>query len=986
MTFRATFGRWARIGSGAALAALGLTDAAAAQGTEVQELIVTGSRLPKADFTADSPIVTVEAEGLQASAALTLEAALNRLPQVVPSFSSGSNNPSVNGAAFVDLRGLGPNRNLVLLDGRRIVGGNASNSVDLNVIPPALIDRVEVITGGASAVYGADAVAGVVNVILRREFEGLEGRARTLVSDRGDGRQHELSLTAGRALGDLSITASLGWSRREEMSKGERAFSSQAAGPSSFLPSGSYSGGANLPSQAAVNSVFARYGVGPGQVTPRGGVGGFSFNADGTLFSTGLPDSPIDVQNYRGGDADIVRGLFPDVYAYNFEPFNKLILPLERWSGALFVHGRPTEGVELFGHLIGARYTAATALAPTPAPTDPNPLYPGLGVIGFTIPVTNPFIPPDLAELLASRQGDAPALAGVGPNEEFLYRFRSVALGARQSDTLAKTANGLIGARFELPHGWRAEATLSHGRYERREIQDGLLDVRRFEQLLDSPTGGRDLCEGGFNPFGGVLGDTCREFLRVRARYRTTVKQTNALATVTGPLFDAPAGPVLAVAGAEYRRVGYSFRPPVGITPGEVAGFIPLTAVEGSIRFSEVFGEVAVPLLRDAPGAHSLDVTLGYRRSEERDSGGVDAWKAEVGWAPIRTLKIRGAVQRAVRAPDIFERFEPPVSSFLPAIDPCADDSGLRSEPILALCRAQAAALGFPVDFGSEYNQFFPEVSVQVGGAPDVRPERATTYTLGAVWRPDWRSPWVNGFAATVDAYAIKVRGAIGYEDPQLALNACYNIGGGNPTYDPANPFCRRLTRSAVDFSLFDVPARETNQEALETRGVDASLRFRTELAEITGRPWLGRLGAQVSVSWLERFVQQASPVQPRIDYVGTVAAIDGYTTLPRWKALGTVTWTSEPVELSLTGRFIDSMENRALRRGLDPSATGVDDVWYWDLFGRWTLGRAELTGGVLNLFDRGPELYRPAIDSNTEPSTYDVIGRRFWIGVRVRL
>ena len=209
----------------AALAVLaGLTGAwatpAAAETAMVQELIVTGSRLPKADLTADSPIVTVSAERLRAGATLTLETALNRLPQVTPSFSSGSNNPGVNGAAFVNLRGLGISRNLVLLDGRRAIGANASNSVDLNTVPPDLIDHVEIITGGASAVYGADAVAGVVNVILKDRFDGLEVSGRILESERGDGREQTVSVTGGRSLGGLNLMANVGWARRDEIGKG----------------------------------------------------------------------------------------------------------------------------------------------------------------------------------------------------------------------------------------------------------------------------------------------------------------------------------------------------------------------------------------------------------------------------------------------------------------------------------------------------------------------------------------------------------------------------------------------------------------------------------------------------------------------------------------------------------------------------------------------------------------------------------------------
>ena len=954
--------------------------------TTVGELIVTGSRLPKADLIANSPITTLGAADIARTGALTLDVMLNRLPQVVPSYSSAANNPSANGASYVDLRGLGENRNLVLLDGRRVVGANASNSVDLNTIPAALIDRVEIVTGGASAVYGADAVAGVVNVILKKRFDGLEASGRSLVSDRGDAREHEVSAAFGRQFDRANLMATVGWAKREELGKGERAFSSQAQSPSSFLPSGTYVPGPNAPSTAAVNAVFARYGVAAGAVNPRGA---FSFNPDRTLFAPGQAGNPaFDVQNYRG-PPDYATDFYPDAYSYNFEPFNKLILPLERWSGALFGEAELGPRVTVFGRAMGTRYTSAAAFAPTPAPGVSNPLYPGLNVQAFTIPVTNPFIPPDLATLLASRRGDSPALAGSGPTEEIQYRFRSVALGPRQASNTSEIVNLLAGARLDLPAAWTGEAYASWGRLHRIEVQDGLLSIRRFEQLLDSPTGGSEACAGGFNPFAGALSDACRDFLRVQARFRTEVEQENAVASASGPLFHLPAGQVEGVIGAEYRRVSFSFRPPSALEPAEVAGFNPGFALKGSVRFVDLFGELSVPLLADLPFARKLDLTLGYRRSDERTTGSVDSYKGELSWEPLAPLRFRAAVQRAVRAPDIFERYEPRHGGGAIGTDPCGVDNAARTAQVLGLCRRQAAAVGFAPGFIDDFAQDFTDVEVTNGGNPDVKPEKATTFTAGVVWRPTWQSGWIGGLTGSVDWYRIKVRGAIGYQDPQLTLNGCYNIGGAtNPTYDLANPFCQRIGRSSVDFSLFNIESLEANQAVLQTSGVDLALAFRTDLASLAGRAWLGRLDTSLSASWLDSFKEQPSLAQPIIDYAGTIAgASNAYRSLPRWKALGTVTWTSGQAELGVTGRYIGPMEHRERRNGVTPNATGVGSTWYWDLSGRWSLGeRAELRGGVLNLFDHGPPIYRPSVDAHTEPSTYDVVGRRFWLGVTLRL
>lgn len=961
--------------------------AASAAGDEV---IIAGTRLPRPDLASDSAIRTVGGEQIVSTGAITLETVLNRLPQLVPSYSSAANNPSKNGVANVDLRGMGPSRNLVLLDGKRVIGADASNSVDLNAIPLGLIERIEVVTGGASAVYGPDAVTGVVNITLKRRFEGLKLDVRAGVSERGDGETYTASLTAGRRLGPVELMGAFTWSRREQILKSARPFSSQPESPSSFIPTGGwFPSPQDPPSQAAINAVFAKYGVAPGKVGVRN-VAGFSFNADGTLFATGLPNNPaFDVQNFRGLSADVGSNFYPDVYAFNFQPYNKLILPLESWSGALFARAQPTDRLTLYARGLFTRYDVATELAPPPAPTENNPLYPDLNVFGFTIPVTNPFMPADLAQILASRTRNTPALAGTGPNEEILYRFRSLALGSRLSSNRADTINLLGGGRYELGQGWQVEAFASWGRFKRSEDQDGLISVRRVEALLDSPSGGKDICEGGFNPFGVILSDACRDYLRVVAHYSTANEQTNAVATLTGEPFRLPAGPVRAVAGVEFRRVTYAFNPPTGFGPGEVAGFNSVQPLSGSVRYWDLFGEVALPLLDGLPLAQAVEATLGYRRSIERTTGGVDSFKAELGWTVVPQLRLRASVQRAVRAPDILERFEAPHSDFAVATDPCAEEAS-PSAATLAFCLKQALAMGFAPDALDGFSQPEPEVSVLNHGNPNVRPERATTWTVGAVWRPGWGSAWLGGVTATADAYWIDVDGAIGHQDPQLIINGCYNLGGAsNPSYDLSNPSCLKLKRSGVDFALFDIDAPQSNQAALQTAGLDLSVSFRTDLALASGRSWAGRLDTRVSAGWLSYFRQQASAAQPLYDFAGTIAGSSTpYQSLPRWKGEGEIAWSSGPAQLTLLGRYVGPMGHRApLIDPANTTATGVNAAWYWDLAGRWTLSRRlELRAGVVNLFDRAPELYFPSVDAGTEPSTYDVIGRRFWLSLSLRL
>lgn len=966
----------------------GLTSPSRAQVADIDELVVTGTRLPPASVVAGGPAVSADRLDLARAGSGTLETYLNTLPQVVPTFGAAANNPSADGAAFIDLRGLGESRNLVLIDGRRATGANAAGSVDLNAIPVGMIERVEVTTGGASAVYGADAVAGVVNLLLRRGFDGIELSGRFAETERGDGRQKQLDLTMGRTFDRGRLMAGASWLGREELGKGARGFSSQAASQSGFFPTGAYVvAGPNQPSQAAINAVFARYGVAPGAVPRSGGFGGFGFNNDGTLFSSGVRNSPIDVQNFRGSTADQVTALFPDVYAFNFEPFNKLILPLERRTAALVGDARLTERLEVYGQALYTRYTAETSLAPTPAPTDVNPLFPQLPQPLFVIPVTHPLIPADLAQLLASRTGDTPPVPGTGANEGFLYRLRTTAFGARTLEYEVETRHVVGGVRADLPVEWRADAYAAFGRYTRRETQGGLLSVVRLQQLLNSPTAGRDLCDGGFNPFGVTLTASCQAFIQTEGTNRTRISQENVVVSAAGPVFDLPAGKAAMAVGVEHREARFRLTPDPNIRAGEVAGFNPVLPLSGALRFREAFAEAALPLWPGSGPEPFADAVLGARLSDDSDGHTARSYKAELSIRPAETLRFRGAYQRAVRAPNIEERFAPVINGSALGSDPCSDNSPQRTAQVLALCQAQAVAAGLPAGFATGFRQFGLEVGAIVGGNPALESERADTFTLGFVWRPQLASDWIRNVQLSVDGYDIDLRGAIGVGDPQVVINACYNIDGVNAAYDPQHPACRQLSRSGLDFSLFGLDARQINQARIATSGVDLTAGATFDVGQRWSRPILGVMEARVIASWLGRFEEQASKARPAIRTEGTASdSSTGYQSLPRWKGRGDLIWRSGDFEAALSGRYTSAMSHRIRRLDPTSAATGPGAATYVDLALRWSAHeRADLRAGVTNLFDRGPELYFPAVDANTEPSTFDVLGRRFWISLTVR-
>ncbi|MES2033013.1 MAG: TonB-dependent receptor [Pseudomonadota bacterium] len=987
----------------AALAAFAAATPAFAQDdTEVEAVVITGSRIATRDLVTDSVIQTVSDQDIKDVAAITVESLLNQLPGVVPSFGSANNNPG-NGQALIDLRGLGSNRNVVLLDGRRMVPNTSTLVTDANTIPVALIERVEVVTGGASAVYGADAVAGVVNFITKTNFEGVEADAQYGISEMGDAGEYAASLTIGGNFADDRGNAvlSIGWAQREEVGKGDRDFTAQATSTTSYFPSGTYRTAGNLPTQAAVNAVFAGYGVAANSVCYTGGGAGFGFNGDGTLYATGSSGQcavnagagvatpfDIDIENFRRDPSEIATAFAPDFFSFNFEPFNKLILPLDRKNFYTAVNYDISDSINVYARANLVTYSSSTALAPSPAPTSGNPLYPGQNLFEFTIPVTNPFIPADLAALLASRTGDNPVLAGTGADEEFAYRFRTNALGPRVEQNDRTSMQFTTGLKWDLGSEWTADAFYSWGKYEETTTQTGNLAVRKFEELLDAADGGASLCGDGFNPFGvGFLGNGCRAYASVVAKNRTTIESNFAQVVLTGPAFELPAGEVGVAAGAEYRSYDYKFLPDSALQPGEVAGFNGSPPLNGYLDFYDLFGEVAIPLLKDLPYVQALDLTLGARFSDNNLTGADTSWKAELSWQPIESLRFRGSVQKAVRSPNVAELFSAAGEDNPEVFDPCNAnlESGAanpdRSPAILALCNAQAAALGLGSQAG--YNQSAAQISAVTGGNPDLQPETADTYTFGAVWRPGFESSLFSNFSISLDYYSIEIEDVVASSDPSVIVNRCYNLqDSANPTLDANNPWCQLFSRSPGSFEIVDLQEISLNQAVLSTSGWDLSINWQTDL-EAMGL-W-GRLGVNVQANLVDKYESQTSNADPVLDYAGTIGTLPGEY-LPEFRANVNLSYDIGDFGADLRIRYLDNAKHENDVPVDSPTATGVPATYYLDLATRYAINdNVEVRFNVLNLLDQQIREYDPFVDAQTNPSVYDVIGRRYSVGVNLR-
>jgi iron complex outermembrane receptor protein len=939
---------------------------------EIDTITVTGSRIRRNDYVSDSPIVTVSAQALTETGSTAIEAVLNRLPQFVPSITTTSNNPANAGQANIDLRGLGTQRNLVLLDGRRLPPSNPNGTVDVNIVPSALIENIEVVTGGASAVYGSDAIAGVTNFTLKKNFEGVaieSGWGRTAERD---GTEWSSSLTMGSNFAEDRGNAvfSFQYSEREAIYQGARDFSrltldvrrdgNVPQGSGTILEGRFDLASGNLVTQAAMDRVFARYGAAPGSVLVGQGIG---FNADNTLFTTGLGD-PGTVANFRGDTSD---PSFDDgLFSYNFAPPNALQLPLQRWNLAGFGNLKVNEHAEAYVQAFFTTYDTQATLAPVPA-------------TGLSIPVTNPWIGADLAELLASR---------AEPTRDFDFRQRMLGVGARESHDeydvhqLLAGLRGKVGERFDWDV-YAATANMSNTNFLDNDVSRS-----RLEQLLDAPDGGRALCAGGYNPFGGPAGlsAACAQFVRGYFTNRTSLENTIAEATFGGKAFEMPAGDAQFSVGTGYRSERFDFRPDIGVASGNLLGFNSAKALRGSFDVVDYFGEFYLPVLAGKPFAQDLGFTLGARLSDHSIAGSNSAYKVEGNWQMIDSLRLRASFQHAVRAPSIAELFSPMNANFPSLLeDPCDRNSAARNHGAHADARhgGNGAVRDLCIEQGinpaviDTFTFGDGQVPTLGGGNPDLQEEQADTLTFGVVFGGE-------KFRASVDWYSIELEDAVFSIPAGEILLLCFGFQGNNPDFDANDPACRSINRTTQlngnpAGGRPSVPSQGVaNVSTLSTSGVDVQFDWNVDLGGA------GKLDFNVLGNWLQKWEIAYLPGLPTIDYTGTIG--DGVSNVfPDYKLLLNARWQFRDVAAGLRVQHLPAMDNKYA--SYDPTTTvGTPAITYLDANVSWRMADTlELRAGVENLTDETPPLYTAAVQMNTDPSTFDVLGRRYFLRANLK-
>lgn len=1026
---------------GAAVAAIATASPALAQEdvAEVEAVVVTGSRIARQDYVANSPITTVTGEQIVANADITLDTYLNTLPQVNPAGTTTSNNPGNAGRANVDLRGLGANRNLVLIDGRRPMVSSNALTVDVNTIPQALIANVEVITGGAGATYGADAIAGVVNMKLKDNFEGVDFRVGYTDSlEYQDSPEYQVSLVLGGNFADGKGNAVIALDRsyREPVVKGARPFSAFATSTTPTPPEGALRwDSSNAIPTSAIQALFATYGVAPGNVTSSSGTIGW--NLDGTLFFAGTSASPttLNVENYKYPiDVSVNQRFYPNFYSYNFDSINLLTLPLDRYSFMAKINYELDNGVEFFANIGWTEYTAAQALAPTPLPTvriasltstdtfqvKSALVTPGQNVgTNLLVPVTNPFISPNLAFLLASRTGDDPFIVGSGATEPFRFGFRPLGFGPRLSQYQNTVVQYLAGVKVPLGDNFAFEAYASQGRTEIDLTQFGNIDTQRLQDILAHPTqspNGNTACATN-NFFGDrPTSATCRAYLESPVSQKTALEQSIAQAFVSGTVMELPAGDLQVVFGGEYRGFEYSSR--YLSSPGPFSGFNVGDPDAGTNAFYDIFGEALIPLAKDLPWAQTLELSLGARYSWSefedklkqigRDSRGSAAYKAEMTWGPVDYARVRASFQRSVREPNFGELFASSASA--PQIfDPCVTQSqawqastASGAGTFRGLCISQGVAVtGATTPPAGQLN-------IALSGNTNLAPEKANTLTLGLVLNSPFENQWLSRLRGTVDYYQIEVTDPILSIDTNNLLADCYNYYGTNPTYSPTYASCAAIKRVGGNLaggSRIDGPDAQQrfpgeNGGSINTSGVDYQIDYGFDWEWLGLPSWMGSVQANLILTNVLEYTQADKDFLPEVDYTGTITYFGAGlgTSFPEWKGVFNTRWAMSDLpfgDLAIGARvrYIDSMDNRQFAQFpgetslLIPGVTeNVPATWYTDIDVTWGVNdNIEVKLGINNLADQQPRLYGPNAQSGTDPSTYDVIGRRAFGQIKLR-
>jgi len=930
-------------------------------------LTVTGSRISVPGVEASSPVASIERNEFLATQQVAVESVLKELPAITASMSSATNF-GASGAATINMRGMGDNRTLVLIDGRRPVPFNLENVVDANTIPMSLLQSIEMLTGGASVVYGADAVAGVTNFILRRDFEGVEANAHWGETKYGDGGRRNYEVTFGALSDDGRANAvlSVGYSKVDPVLQGNRPW--------------------------AVQSINSNTGEPSGSDTTYPSIIGFSGLAD----LLGLPENRAQIDPESGA-------LVPIYYRYNFNPPNYYQTALERWQSTALARYEFNPYAEGYAQVNYTRSQTAARIAPS-----------GLFLQTVNMPLNNPYLPAPARQQICTILGIAAANCAAGrdganADGELLYApmavgRRMVELGPRNNMFDTKTFQVTTGLRGMLSDHWNYDGYWSYG--ESNQLRTGGNAAGRSKTLQAVNAIDADQCldpSGGcvpINLFGaeGSITQAQADFIRLDGYSTQLVEQTNAAFNLDGDLGDFKSPwtdyPIGIAAGVEYRRTRASNRSDVAFkTDGELMGYGVIPDSQGGFTIKEAYLESIIPLISGYAGAENLSVEFGYRHSAFSNTGGFDdnygSWKYGLTWSPVASLKLRAMKQRATRAPNISELFRPDSRTVQNiSTDPCAGTAINRGDinrpgTLTALCM-QTGVPDAEVGFIAQPSA--GQVSTVVQGNLALSPEKADTTTLGLAWTPN------SNLSLTLDYWNIEVNDAITAPTVQDIFLGCYD-GGQNPQF-AFNDMCRLAAGRDPNTGTYNSLVADgillplSNTGFIHKAGIDLGARFGHALPGA-----FGRMQYALDVSKVTRDDFQAVSVAAKRDCLG-------YYSTSCWlshevRSNLRMSWSIQDVTVTLGWRYYSAIDvepsTEAVRRYFEPYRH-IPSYSYFDLGvsykAPWNM---TLSLAINNALDKTPPLVGSNLGAdwqnsgNTFPTWYDALGRYINFGVSFR-
>ena len=984
---------------GAALAGLSATTvrAAEAAGAEVSEIVVTGTRIPTPNLTSVAPVTSVSAADIKAQGVARVEDLVNSLPQAFAAQGSNYSN-SANGTATVNLRGLGSARTLVLIDGRRLQAGNPTSAIgpvaaDLNFIPTALVERVDVLTGGASAVYGADAVSGVVNFIMNKNFEGVRLDAQYSFYQHN---QHE---------GDISAVV--------------RDARSRATIPDNFIVPGNFKGGEG-DTQSITIGVNAPDGK--GNVTAYAThtninpvlASSFDFSAcslnsgttffaakcggSGTAYPARLGGFIVDVN----GPGNTVRTRNAATDVYNFAPTNYLQRPDQRYGMGAFAHYDVNAHFKAYTDIMFMEDNSTAQIAPGGIFVGSGPGPGG----AYQINCDNPLMSAQEAAALCGANAGTPALANLA------IARRNIEGGGRLTIFDHTEQRYVVGVKGDLIGDWTYDAFMQYGKTTLSQEQGGnfltsrinksLLAVRNAQGqvVCQSVVNGTDPNCVPYNLFqvGGVTAAALK-YLQAPTFSGGNIIEQVANFNIVGSLPEGMKSPMAndkigLSFGGEYRREHLDSYSDVPQASGDVNGNgAAKPPVNGGYDVYELYGEARIPLVQDQPWAKDITAELAYRYSDYSNAGTTNTYKVSGDWTVVDGVRLRAGYNRAVRAPNVVELFSPQNVVLDGTVDPCA---GLAAaNPLVAKCASlfgltTSQVLAIERNPANQYNG-------QTGGNPNLSPEKADTYTVGFVWQPSF----LPGANLTVDYFDIKVTDYITTIGANVLINGCVN--GSNPE------FCTLVHRDTIGSIASPtgfVVDTVQNTGGLHTNGVDVSAGYHTNL-DTFGLKDLGSISVNMVGTWLDKLettvLKGGVPIDCAGYYGSTCTTLGGSTNPnPKWRHKLRFTWNT-PFEygwlgnlgLSAQWRYFAAVDLDATSS--QPALTGAVPATdakfaarsYLDLLATFKLkDNYAFRMGVNNVLDQDPPLTGAnncptgACNQNVYAQVYDTLGRYVFVGL----